>query len=91
VAKKRCIPCGGSGKVMGGGMMLVDCDHCDGHGKIIVVEPDYLAKDTESYKKAKDGIKKLDTNLSDSDAEKILDEEIEKQKTKTVKSKKKDK
>lgn len=86
MAKKRCIPCGGSGKVMGGGMMLVDCDHCDGIGKIIIIEePNYLAKDTDSYKKAKDGIKKLDTKLSDSDAEKILDEEIEKQKGKKKK------
>ena len=90
MAKKRCIPCGGSGQVMGGGMMLTDCDDCDGYGKIVIKEePNYLAKETESYQKAKDEVKKLDENLSDQEAEKILDEEIEKQKI--VKLKKKDK
>lgn len=30
----RCVPCGGSGIVMGGGMMMKDCFECDGRGKI---------------------------------------------------------
>jgi hypothetical protein len=90
MAKKRCIPCGGSGKVMGGGMMLTDCDECEGYGKIVIKEePDYLSKDTESYQKAKHEVKKLDDKISDQEAEKILDEEIEKQKV--VRLNKKDK
>lgn len=90
MAKKRCIPCGGSGKVMGGGMMLADCDECDGYGKIIIKEePDYLAKDSDSYKKAKNEIKNLDEKISDQEAEKILDDEIEKQKIVKLKDKKK--
>lgn len=80
--KIRCIPCGGSGKVMGGGMMLQDCDHCHGAGKVIIEEIDYLKKDSESYKKAKSKLKKLDKKLSDDDAEKILDDEITKQRGK---------
>lgn len=81
--RKRCIPCGGSGKAMGGGMILADCDHCDGHGKIDVPpdEIEYLlAKNTEHYNKAKDEIKELG-NLSDKEAETILDENIKYQKT----------
>ena len=30
--KTRCNVCNGSGKVMGGGMMIKDCDECDGLG-----------------------------------------------------------
>lgn len=31
---RRCTPCAGSGKVMGGGMLFNDCDNCYGTGKI---------------------------------------------------------
>ena len=89
--KKRCVPCGGSGKMMGGGMMLLDCDTCDGLGKVIVPDEDdidYLAKNTEHYQKAKEEIKKIDDKISDDEAEKILDEEIEKQKPESFKKKK---
>lgn len=81
--KKRCMPCGGSGKMMGGGMLLADCDHCDGYGKIDVPhdEIDYLlAKNTEHYNKAKEEIKELAT-MTDAEAESILDDEIKHQKT----------
>jgi hypothetical protein len=65
---------------MGGGMILVDCDVCDGVGKTVIVEPpNYLEKGSPSYTKAKKAIKKISGKISDSEAEKILDEEIEKQ------------
>jgi len=52
---KFCVPCGGSGKMMGGGMIINDCSQCNGRGKTEVIENDleFLeAKDTEAYKKA---------------------------------------
>lgn len=81
MSKRRCIPCGGSGKVMGGGMLISDCEHCDGEGKVID-DNALFAKDTEHYKKAKSDIKAIDKAMTDEEAEKILDEEIEKQKPK---------
>lgn len=43
---KRCIPCYGSGKIMGGGTILQDCEYCDGRGKVEKPEDDidYLLK-----------------------------------------------
>jgi DnaJ-class molecular chaperone len=32
---RRCIPCGGSGIVMGSGMINKDCEYCYGSGKVI--------------------------------------------------------
>ena len=83
MARKRCATCYGSGKVMGGGMMMQDCEECNGAGKINVVEEDIeelnkIAKNTESYKSAKEKIKLVDKNLSDDEAEKILDVEFKK-------------
>lgn len=81
--KKRCMPCGGSGRVMGGGMMMMDCDNCDGYGKVTVVddEIDYLVmKQTEGYQKAKKRLQASNENLSDEEAEQLLDEAFEKEK-----------
>jgi len=99
MAEIRCIHCGGTGQVIGGGTMPKDCEHCDGTGKPIdksqrwqdcdmcngtgkVREIDYLKKDSESYKKAKVEIMDLASNISDEEAEEILDEEINIQKQK---------
>lgn len=52
---KFCVPCGGSGKQMGGGMIIKDCTQCAGRGKNEVIDNDldFLeSKDTEAYKKA---------------------------------------
>jgi hypothetical protein len=81
INQKRCIPCAGSGKMMGNGMLMTDCHQCNGKGKIDIVknEIDYLlSKDTEHYKEAKDKIKALDDSMTDAEAEKILDEELKK-------------
>lgn len=81
--KARCIPCSGSGRVMGGGMMMADCDNCDGEGKIRVVddEIDFLTmKQTEGYQNAKKRLQSKHENLSDEEAEKLLDEAFEKEK-----------
>jgi hypothetical protein len=78
---KRCIPCAGSGKLMGGGMMINDCDHCRGSGKITQPndEIDYLQlKTTESYKKAIDSIKSSDDKITHEKAEEMFKEEFDK-------------
>lgn len=80
---KRCIPCCGSGKVMGGGMVFNDCDACCGRGKVEVVEDemDYLlAKNTEGYEKAKQNIMALDKDITSEKAEELLDNELNLQK-----------
>lgn len=54
---KRCIPCAGSGKLLGGGCVIVDCDNCDGRGKIEVIEDDIellKLKESTEYKKVYD-------------------------------------
>lgn len=89
---KKCLSCYGQGKMMGGGMMQVDCDTCDGRGKVekpIEDDIDYLlSKESEHYKNAKEKIKSISETISDEQAEKILDEEIEKQKPIDIKGKK---
>lgn len=80
--KKRCNRCSGTGRVMGGGMIMWDCKHCDGTGKIFE-EPDFeMKKDTEEYKKTKKKIKDLDPKMTEKQAEKLLDEELVKLKGK---------
>lgn len=78
--KKRCVTCHGSGKVMGGGMMMYDCDDCDGRGKIAVINDDIAElniRTTESYAKAIDEIKKIDPSITDEKAQEIFDKELE--------------
>lgn len=89
MARKRCTYCQGSGKIMGGGMLLQDCDECYGTGKVEIIDEEkdieYLvSKQSESYQNAKNKIKALDDNISDQEAEQILDEEL----AKPVKNKK---
>lgn len=93
MAKKRCTPCGGSGRVMGGGMMMTDCDYCDGVGKVAIVDEDeidtLLAKETDHYKEAIKGIKAIDVNITDEQADKMFKEELTKIKAKEKKKKEK--
>lgn len=79
MAKKRCLACNGGGTVMGGGKIMKSCEECDGKGRIEAVEDDIeflLKKNSDHYIKAKKDIKKLDENMSEEEAEKILDNEI---------------
>lgn len=74
----RCSTCAGSGQVMGGGMMMWDCDSCDGAGKIIKQEPRKfkMSKTDKSYKKAVKEIQDLDPSLTKEEAQKIMDDEL---------------
>jgi Zn-finger protein len=60
----RCIPCGGSGKVMGGGMLIQNCDSCDGTGK------------KSAYENAIDKIQHADKNMTRENAKKMFDDEL---------------
>jgi len=84
MALKMCIPCAGSGRVMGGGMLIKDCDECDGRGKISYVddEIDYIAqKQSLNYAEAKQRLADK-ANISEDEAGKYLDAEIGKKKKK---------
>lgn len=82
---KRCSRCVGSGTVMGGGMMMSECYDCDGTGKIKEEKiTEVMSKESEEYKKAKERIKSLDENMTEDQAEKLLDEELDKQENVTV-------
>ena len=81
ITSKRCTPCGGSGKVMGGGMMIHDCQPCKGSGKVseAIDDIEYLqVKETESYQNAIKNIQKMDSNLSQEEAEDIFKSEFDK-------------
>ncbi len=70
MAKIRCKACVGSGKVMGGGMMMNECDVCDGSGKIY----DHEASRMQSIKK----IQALHDGMSFEEATKLFEEEMQK-------------
>jgi RecJ-like exonuclease len=67
--KYNCKSCQGSGRIRGGGMIEEDCKNCQGTGKDLKAE---------SYDNAKNKIKELDKNMSDDEAKKLLDEELQK-------------
>ncbi len=74
--RKRCPACVGSGKVMGGGMMMTECDDCEGRGKIYdepKKEP-VIDKASPEYKKAIRNIKKLGKDITDEQADQMFDD-----------------
>jgi len=78
MTKIRCLPCNGSGRMMGGGMLMQDCEHCDGKGKIEdgkVQLADY--KKTPEYRKAINTIQQL-ANKSYEESERLFAEEFDK-------------
>jgi RecJ-like exonuclease len=77
--KIRCKDCGGSGRVMGGGMMMWDCETCDGVGKIRKVDDevaDLEMRQTASYRKAIEEIKNMDSSITEEKAQEIFDREL---------------
>lgn len=73
----RCKSCLGSGQIMGGGMInTLDCPQCNGTGKPIIIDYE-KAKQTKSYSNAKKRLKTKNPHLSDYDAEKLLDKELQ--------------
>ena len=81
----RCKVCVGTGEVLGGGFMMMDCRECRGTGVIGNADskpaaPDLklLDKRSKSYKQAIRKISDLHPDLSREECEKIFDEEYEK-------------
>lgn len=73
----RCLSCYGSGTVMGGGMIYIDCPQCIGFNKIIdesKVKPD---KRSSIYRDAVNKIAKLH-NVDVKKAAAIFDDEFSK-------------
>lgn len=80
---KRCWACGGTGDIMGMGMIAKDCHVCDGFGtinesKVKVNEPVVVDRSSKSYKEAIAKIMKLNPKYSRDDAIKIFDSEFDK-------------
>ena len=82
-----CRICGGSGKLMGGGMMLIDCLPCDGHGYIDLPEskdtPQKTAKigidrRSKSYRESVKKIKDMHPGMTEMEAQNMFDSEYEK-------------
>lgn len=78
MAKNRCYTCQGSGKIMGGGMMLKDCPTCEGIGYFIKEDMDTELsqldfRTTESYQKAKEKLMKSHS-ISEEKAVEALDQ-----------------
>jgi RecJ-like exonuclease len=84
---ERCKTCTGYGEIMGGGMMMKKCHECSGTGKIILPDDDIeylIAKESESYKEIKKKISDAHNDLSESEIEIILDQELENSKPRKV-------
>ena len=77
MSASRCLLCAGSGRLMGGGMIYKDCDDCGGKGKIISLEI-VMQKDSSEYKSSLEKIKLLDDNMTNEQAKKLLDDELNK-------------
>lgn len=85
MAYKTCSNCSGGGKVMGMGMIQADCPACDGDGRI--VDEVRSIKETKGYQSAKQRLQDSHPELSEEEAEEMLDDAFEKE---TSKKKKKD-
>lgn len=84
MALVRCNRCVGSGVVMGGGMMMDECNPCEGTGKIsdvpaVIITPDVATIDRrgKTYKEAV--VKIMDLHSCEKDeAVRIFDDEFSK-------------
>jgi hypothetical protein len=86
MASKRivCKRCSGQGEIMGGGMMRIECDDCEGRGRLYPDEvpgykkPVVIDKESKSYKNAISRIKKLHPDLTDEEVIDIFEKEYNK-------------
>lgn len=75
--KNVCIKCNGKGTYLGNGMMIVDCNLCDGEEpkeKIEAPTLDKINRNSKSYLKAIKDIMASNPNISRKEAIKMFDE-----------------
>lgn len=78
----RCRACVGTGEVLGGGFMLVQCGLCSGNGYIDtpnvvskeVYKADVVSRYSKSYKDAIKALQELHPDLSRQECVKIFDD-----------------
>lgn len=51
--EKRCLTCAGSGKIMGGGLIIRDCHACEGIGKLYKFKEELPTNEKEIKTKSK--------------------------------------
>jgi len=76
--KTRCIACHGSGVVMGGGMMMADCDNCKGTGKIVKADDEVAYLQIQASGDFDAAVKRIveQTDMSYEDASQMLSKEF---------------
>lgn len=71
----RCKSCIGSGKQVGGGMIMVNCPECKGDG---FIAPPKIDKQSQHYKTAIKNLKKINADMTDAEAEALFEKEYNK-------------
>lgn len=79
--ESRCLQCAGMGEVMGLGMIMIDCQSCDGFGSVsqeiaikdIVKDISYVDRRSKLYKDAINDIIKLHPDITRQDAIELFD------------------
>lgn len=73
-----CVRCGGSGKYLGNGMMMADCNLCDDDSQPSELITPKIDRKSKSYQNAIKDIMKLNPTISRPDAVKIFDKAYDK-------------
>ena len=75
-----CYRCQGSGMYLGNGMIMTECNLCNGHSPQKVSAPtlDKVDRRSKSYKKTIDDLMDLNPELSREDVVKLFDETFDK-------------
>ena len=78
IAIMLCHRCGGTGKYLGNGMMMTNCNRCDEHGKPIKVAENKIDRKSSSYQKAIKDIMAINPTISRAEAVKMFDKAYDK-------------
>lgn len=83
----RCLRCNGAGNYLGMGMTPVDCGDCSGSGKVFQKKDVADIKTSDGYLSAKSRLKASNPDLTDDEADELLEEAFEKEKPKKSRAK----
>lgn len=73
-----CYRCQGTGQYLGNGMILTDCNLCNGDGKSVIIASPKIDRKSSSYKKAIKDIMSINPSISREEAVKMFDQEYDK-------------